>query len=463
MPSSRKLSPALFTDLYELTMAQAYWQSGKTADATFSLFFRRLSRDRGYFVFAGLADALDYLERFHFTEEDVSHLREGKLFHDGFLTFLAGLRFKGSVRAMPEGAIAFANEPVIEVTGPVIEAQLVETFLVNQVNLQTLLASKASRVVHAARGRTVVDFAARRTHGTEAADRLARLSYMVGFAGTSNVLAGGQYEVPTFGTMAHSFVTAFDDETEAFRAYARSFPDSSTFLVDTYDTLEGVRSSITVAKEMAAHGHALRAVRLDSGNLTELARTARAMLDEAGLQDVEVLASGGLDELAVDELVNSGAPLDGFGVGTKVGAVADAPDGEAVYKMVAYDGNPVLKLSAAKATLPGPKQVFRKYLADGRYAGDVIARASEHPSGEAASLLRDVMLDGKRLDPIPPLELLRKRFSEELARLPKEYKSLRAPAAYAVGTSQPLTELTRQVTFDVGRRPQNRRGAKRKR
>ena len=270
---------------------------------------------------------------------------------------------------MPEGAIAFANEPVIEVTGPVIEAQLVETFLVNQVNLQTLLASKASRVVHAARGRTVVDFAARRTHGTEAADRLARLSYMVGFAGTSNVLAGGQYEVPTFGTMAHSFVTAFDDETEAFRAYARSFPDSSTFLVDTYDTLEGVRSSITVAKEMAAHGHALRAVRLDSGNLTELARTARAMLDEAGLQDVEVLASGGLDELAVDELVNSGAPLDGFGVGTKVGAVADAPDGEAVYKMVAYDGNPVLKLSAAKATLPGPKQVFRKYLADGRYAG----------------------------------------------------------------------------------------------
>ena len=460
MSSSKKLSPALFTDLYELTMAQAYWQSGKTAEATFSLFFRTLPRDRGYFVFAGLADALGYLEGFHLTDDDVSHLRDTKLFDDDFLAYLAKLRFTGGVRAMEEGAIAFANEPVIEVTAPVIEAQLVETFLVNQVNLQTLLATKASRVVHAARGRMVVDFAARRTHGTEAADRLARLSYLVGFAGTSNVLAGGRYGIPTFGTMAHSFITAFDDETEAFRAYARSFPDTSTFLVDTYDTVGGVRSSITVAREMAESGHALRAVRLDSGNLGELAATARSMLDEAGLQYVEIFASGGLDELAVDALVKSEAPVDGFGVGTKVGVVADAPGGDSVYKMVAYGGRPVVKLSTAKATLPGPKQVFRRRRADGSYAGDIIACASEHPPGEAEPLLDDIMRDGKRLAPYPSLEPLRKRFAEQFARLPEGHKALKFPAAYAVSTSDTLTELTRKVALDVERRLQDHKSAK---
>ena len=460
MPPSRKLSPALFSDLYELTMAQAYWQSGKTADATFSLFFRTLPRDRGYLVFAGLADAVDYLEGFHFTGDDIAHLRDEKLFDDDFLSYLAGIRFTGNVRSMEEGSIAFANEPLIEVTAPVIEAQLVETFLVNQVNLQTLLATKASRVVHAAQGRTVVDFAARRTHGTEAADRLARLSYLVGFAGTSNVLAGGLYGIPTFGTMAHSFITAFDDETEAFRAYARSFPDTSTFLVDTYDTVEGVRSSMTVAREMAERGYALRAIRLDSGNLGELAVTARAMLDEAGLQYVEIFASGGLDELSVDELVTSEAPVDGFGVGTRVGVVADAPGGDSVYKMVTYRGYPVLKLSTDKATVPGPKQVFRRRRADGSYAGDIIACASERPPGESEPLLDDVMRAGKPLAPNPALELLRKRFAEQFARLPEEHKALKSPAAYAVCTSDTLTELTREVTLDLERRLQDHKSTK---
>ena len=231
--SSAELSRALFTDLYELTMAQAYWQNDMTAKSTFSLFFRKYPPDRAYFVFAGLADVLDYLENFHFTEADISLLRSMNKFDDGFLHYLGGLRFTGSVRAMLEGAIFFANEPVIEVTAPVIEAQIIETFLVNQVNIQSILATKASRVVHAASGKLVVDFAARRTHGVDAADSLVRISYMVGFDGTSNVLGGGKYGIPTFGTVAHSFVTSFEHEIDSYRAYARSFPDSSTFLVDT--------------------------------------------------------------------------------------------------------------------------------------------------------------------------------------------------------------------------------------
>ena len=448
----RNLSLALFTDLYELTMAQAYWQSGKTAAATFSLFFRTYPPDRAYFVFAGLADVLEHLEGFRFSAGDISHLRATKRFDGDFLSYLQELRYTGSVRAMHEGAIAFASEPVLEVTAPVIEAQLLETFLINQINLQTVLATKASRVVHAARGKTVVDFAARRTHGREASDRLARLSYMVGFAGTSNALAGGIYGIPTFGTMAHSFITAFDDEADAFRAYAKAFPDTSTFLVDTYDTAEGVRNAIAVAQEMLQRGNALQAIRLDSGGLRDLAKTARTMLDEAGLEAVHIFASGGLDELAVEEFVQSGAPIDGYGVGTKVGVSADAPWADCVYKMVTYEGRPVLKLSGDKATLPGPKQVFRRCGVGGRYAADVVACASEPPPAGAQALLQEVMLDGRPLAPPLSLRHLRKRFAEYFERLPDEHKALRSPAAYDVGVSDALEELRRRLTHEATRR-----------
>ncbi|MGH2544328.1 MAG: nicotinate phosphoribosyltransferase, partial [Ardenticatenaceae bacterium] len=370
----RELSIGLFTDLYELTMAQAYWKSGVTADAVFSLFFRNYPPNRAYFVFAGLEDILDYLESLRFTENDIEHLRNRKIFEDAFLDYLSRLRFTGSARAMPEGSIFFADEPVIEVTSPVVEAQLIETFLVNQANLQTVLATKASRVMHAARGKAVVDFAARRTHGTEAASKLARVGYMVGFASTSNVLAGGLYDIPISGTMAHSFVTAFDDEIDAFRAYALAFPDSTTLLVDTYDTLEGVRKAIDVAREMEGRGHRLRAVRLDSGDLLDLSLKTREMLDAAGLHDVQVFASGGLDEFQVDELLSAGAAIDGFGVGTLVGVSADAPWTDCAYKLVEYDGRPVLKLSSGKQTLPGPKQVHRFRDSQGCYERDVISR-----------------------------------------------------------------------------------------
>jgi len=245
------LSLGLFTDFYELTMAQAYWQSGQTPSATFSLFFRKYPPDRAYFVLAGLADVLDYLEGFRFSPGDLEYLDSLGRFDRDFLEYLRQLRFTGRVRAMPEGSIFFINEPVIEVAGPVIEAQLVETFLVNQINLQTILATKASRVVHAARGRQLVDFAARRTHGLETANQLARVSYLVGFDSTSNTLAGALYHIPVSGTMAHSYIQSFENEMESFRHFARSFPDTSTFLVDTYDTIAGTRKAVAIAHEMS--------------------------------------------------------------------------------------------------------------------------------------------------------------------------------------------------------------------
>ena len=316
---------ALFIDLYQLTMAQAYWRSGNTAEATFSLLFRSYPPDRAYFVLASVQEVLEYLERFCFSDEDVAGLKSLNRFDKGFLDFLHRLRFSGTVRAMDEGAIFFANEPVLEVTAPVIETQIVETYLLNEVDLQSILATKTARTVYAARGKTVMDFGARRAHGIDAANKLARVGYMTGFAGTSNVLAGTKYGVPTFGTMAHSFIESFPTEEDAFRAYADSFPDESTFLVDTYDTVEGVKKAIHVALEMHRNGDALRAVRLDSGDLLDLSVKSRALLDDAGLNDVQVFASGGLDEFALDTLLSAGAPIDGFGVGTNVDSLVKTP------------------------------------------------------------------------------------------------------------------------------------------
>jgi nicotinate phosphoribosyltransferase len=444
-------SLALFTDLYELTMAQAYWQTGRTAPATFSLFFRKYPPDRAYFVFAGLPDVLDYLEGFHLTPVDLHYLRSLRRFNEDFLQYLAKVRFTGGVRAMPEGSLFFANEPVLEVTAPVIEGQLVETFLVNQVNLQSIVATKASRVVHAARGRQLIDFAARRTHGVEAANELARVSYLVGFDGTSNTLGGALYGIPVSGTMAHSYITTFESETEAFRAFARAFPEASTFLVDTYDTVAGTRKAALVAREMRRQGHSLQAIRLDSGDLLDLSRKARAVLDEAGLPDVQIFASGGLDEFAVEELLGAGAPIDGFGVGTKVGVSADAPWTDCAYKLVEYAGRPVLKLSSKKQTLPGPKQVLRYRDSRESFLRDVIARAGERPEG-GERLLADVMRGGKRLGPDPPLEELRTRFREEFTCLPERHKALRSPEPYDVRLSEELRALQERIVEETRKR-----------
>lgn len=441
--------PALFTDLYQLTMAQAYLQSGTTGNATFSLYFRSYPPDRAYFVLGGVEDALDYLEGLRFTGDDLDYLASLDLFDEGFLGHLAGLQFTGDVRAMREGSIFFAGEPVMEVTAPIIEAQIVETFLLNQVNLQTILATKASRVVHAAEGRILVDFAARRTQGAEASNKLARAAYMVGFAGTSNVLAGKMYGIPVFGTMAHSFIEAFESEEEALRAYARSFPDSSTFLVDTYDTPGGVEKAAAVASAMASEGHSLQAIRLDSGDLFDLAVRSREILDRAGLHAVHIFASGGLDEFEVDRLLREGAPIDGFGVGTKVGVSQDAPWSDCTYKLVEYDGRPTLKLSADKATLPSPKQVYRFVDRQGRYERDVIALASERPPPGGSPLLGEAMAGGRRVRDGEPLEESRRRFAVEFDRMPVELRSLRPTEEYDVRTSDELATLARSVAAEV--------------
>ena len=450
--AGNSISNAIFTDLYELTMTQAYWQSGTTANARFSLFFRTYPPDRGYFVAAGLEDVLSYLEDFCFSEDDLTYIRSTALFQDAFLDFLRDLRFTGGVRAMPEGTIFFIDEPVLEVEGPVMEAQLAETFIINQVNLQTILATKASRVLHAARGKTLVEFAARRAHGVEAANKLARAAYIAGFAGTSNVMAGGLYGIPTFGTMAHSFITAFEDEAESFRAYARSFPDTSTFLVDTYDTLAGTRIAAEVGLEMREQGHELRAIRLDSGDMLDLSIKARAILDDADLGKVLVFASGGMDEFEVDRLLTAGAAIDGFGVGTKAGVSADAPWTDCAYKLVEYNGRPTLKLSTDKQTLAGPKQVLRYRDSQGYFDHDVIDCADESapPAGEA--LLQPVMEKGVRtLDP-PALADLRKAFAGEFALLPSEYKSIKSPERFDVRISDRLSKLQADVTAGVRRR-----------
>ena len=443
-------SPGLFVDLYELTMAQAYWQSSKTAAATFSLYFRNYPPDRAYFVFAGLSDVVDHLEALRFSDGDIAFLQSSNRFDNGFLDYLRGFRFTGSVRAMPEGTICFANEPVIEVTAPVIEAQMIETSTVNQVHFSTVVATKAARIACVARGRTLIDFAARRTHGTDAASKLARATYMTGFAGTSNVQAGALYGIPTHGTMAHSFVTTFQDEAESFRAYSESFPDTSTFLVDTYDTIAGTAKAIQVAQEMRRRGHELRAIRLDSGDLLGLSAEARKLLDQAGFHNVQVFASGGLDEFEVDSLLTSGAPIDGFGVGTKVGVSADAPWADCVYKLVEYDGQPVLKLSPDRQTFPGAKQVYRFRDTHGSYQRDVVACANEPSPPGSEPLLAEVMRDGRCIASLPSLGQTRERFSQEFNHLPSRHKALRSPSAYEVTNSPALDRLRLRVSLEHG-------------
>ena len=448
-------SLSLFTDLYELTMAQAYWQAGITAEACFSLFVRRLPTDRGYLVFAGLEDMLDALSGLSFSEGEIAGLRSLGLFDDGFLEYLRTLRFTGSARAMREATVFFANEPVLEVTAPVIEAQITETLLLNLFNVQTMLATKAARVVEAADGRTVVDFAGRRTQGIDSAIKLARSAYIGGFAGTSNVLAALRYGIPAVGTMAHSFITSFDSELEAFRAYAESFPRNSTFLVDTYDTLQGVRNAISVARQMRRQGHQLNAIRLDSGDFVALSVEARAMLNAAGLPGVQVLASGGLDEFQIEDLLEAGAEIDGFGVGTNVGTSADYPWLDCVYKMVEYDGRPTIKLSEDKETLVGGKQVFRRLEANRMYAGDVIASADEPTPEEADALLTEVMKDGTRVGVPPSLDELRQRCTRELERLHTMHRRIRSPDEYPVTVSDVLQARQQCAKQDILRKMGN--------
>jgi nicotinate phosphoribosyltransferase len=443
MTESHRAGP-LFTDLYELTMAASYFAHNVFDTATFSLFIRDVYATRNYFVAAGLEQVLDELAAFQFSDRDISYLQSTGRFSEQFINYLAQLRFTGEVYAMSEGTVFFANEPVMEVTAPIVEAQLIETFVLNTIGFQTMIASKAARCFHAAGGRPLIDFSLRRTQGQDAGIKVARSTFIAGFAATSNVLAGKIYGIPISGTMAHSYVSAFDNELDAFFAYADTFPDHSIFLIDTYDSVEGARHAADVAKEMQKKGHTLIGVRLDSGDMVSLSREVRKIFDTAGLYDVKIYASSGFDEFKIAKVISEGAAIDAFGVGTKVGVSADAPFVDVVYKMVRFKGRDVKKLSPGKVTLAGEKQVFRKSDQNGRYLEDIIGQRNEIIS-EGKPLLEKVMENGHLLRPHPQLQMLQEKFKENFASLDDGYKSIQDHKAYPVKLSTRLKNLQERV------------------
>jgi nicotinate phosphoribosyltransferase len=434
---------SLFTDYYELTMCASYFDNKNFEPATFDLFIRRLPENRSYFLFAGLEEALQYLQNITFTDEHLAYLK--KLgFRQDFLDYLHDFKFTGDVWAVPEGTIAFPNEPLIRVTAPIIEAQLVETFLLNTINLQTMIATKASRVVYAAKGKSVIEFGLRREHGIDAGMKVARSSYIAGCQGTSNVLAGMAYGIPVFGTMAHSFIMSYHKEIDAFRAFAKTFPNKSTLLIDTYDDMAGAEKAVIVAKELETKGYKLGGVRLDSGDLAETSQKIRKMLDDNGLGYVKIFASGNLDEFKIMQLIDDGARIDAFGVGTKMGTSADHPYLDVIYKLcetLEADGSfsPIMKLSKDKITLPGRKQVYRFKNEEGFFEKDLIALSDEKVNSEP--LLVKVMEQGKLIYGLPTIDEIRAKGADNLSKLPAEFKALTNAPVYLVELSQKLQNL----------------------
>jgi nicotinate phosphoribosyltransferase len=431
----------LHTDLYEVRMAASYLRRGLAGPATFSLFARRLPRRRGFLVAAGLADALDFLQRFGFDDGELDYLRDAVGLDARALAALRWVRFTGDVWAVPEGRVVFAGEPLLEVTAPIAQAQLVETVLLNLLTFQTAIASKAARCRLAAGNAELIDFAFRRTHGIDAAIGVARASAIAGFVATSNVEAARRYGLRPAGTMAHSYVEAFDDERAAFRAFATDFPVRPVFLVDTYDTVAGVYNAVAVTTELRPTGPV--GIRLDSGDLGALAKQSRAILDGAGLADARIIASGSLDEDAIAALVAQHAPIDAYGVGTRMGVSRDAPSLDSAYKLVCYAGRPVLKLSPGKATLPGAKQVYRGAV------GDQIALRDEPAPAGREALLVPVMRGGRRLAPADPageVDAARGRLDSDLARLPAAARRLDDPEPVVAEPSPRLADLRDRLT-----------------
>ena len=441
---------ALLCDLYELTMAQSYFRCGRNEPATFDLFVRHLPENRSFLVSTGLEQILLFLERIRFTEDSIEYLKSLGLFDEKFLDYLRGFRFSGSVYAIPEGEIYFPNEPVLAVTAPRIEAQIVETFLLNTFNFQSLIASKAARVVIAAEGRAVVDFSPRRDHGTDAAMKVARASYIAGCVGTSNVLAGKEFGIPVYGTMAHSYVMSFETELESFRQFVRGFPENSTLLIDTYDVIQGARRAIITGKEMEKEGKRLSGVRIDSGDLAALSREVRRMLDEAGLKYVKIFLSGDLNEYRISGLVKSGAQVDAFGVGTDMGTSRDAPALGGIYKLVEDNLGPRMKLSEGKVTLPGKKSVFRVLGKNGKYEKDIIGVEEEKINYKNTyPLLIRVMEKGRIIYDLPSLSKIRERFLENLNRAPDELKDIHGVHKYPVVVSPSLENLMEELKSEV--------------
>jgi nicotinate phosphoribosyltransferase len=441
----------LLVDLYELTMLQAYWKERMFDEAVFSLFAPDLPQERNYLLACGLDDALHYLEDFRFDSTALEFLRTRQEFSDEFLNWLKDLRFTGDVYAIPEGTPVFANEPLLEVVAPLPAAQIVETFLLNQINFQTVLASKAARSVNAAGPeRSLIDFGIRRMFGTDAALKSARAFHIAGVKATSNVLAGAVYGVPIAGTMAHSYIQAHDDELEAFRRFTETYPET-ILLVDTYDTLESVRKIVQLARELGDRFR-VSGIRLDSGDLVQLAFEARTILDAAGLNSVSIIASSGLDEYKIEKIVRAGAPIAGFGVGTSMGVSADAPTLDMVYKLTSYAGDDRVKTSPGKETYPGRKQVFRQE-ERGFYVRDILGAYEEKLPG--TPLLQQVMAAGKRLTGgCETLSTAHARARDEVGKLPERLRAV-APAkpAYEVQISAELRRRARASATKSIHRP----------
>ena len=438
------LASPLVTDLYQLTMLHAYFTHGMGETAVFELFVRKLPRERNFMMAAGLEQALEFLEHLRFAPEELEWVEKSGKFPRGFAEHLAQLRFTGDVHAAPEGTIFFPDEPILRVTAPMPEAQLVESRLINLVHFETLVATKAARSVIAAPGKLLVDFGLRRAHGAEAGLLAARAAYIAGYSGTATVAAAQRMGIPVFGTMAHSFVEAHDDETAAFQRFAESCPQNVVLLIDTYDTEAAARKVIELAQRLAQRGIRVKGVRLDSGDLAALSRSVRRILDEGGLSEATIFASGNIDEYRIRDLLAAGSPIDGFGVGTSLVTSSDAPYLDAVYKLQEYAGTARRKRSTGKATWPGRKQVFRHYDRADRFEHDVITVEGDERPGEP--LLVPVMRNGRRLHASESLAAVRERAAAQLAKLPERLRALEPAASpYRVEIAPALRKLAAQV------------------
>ncbi|MBI3777610.1 MAG: nicotinate phosphoribosyltransferase [Gammaproteobacteria bacterium] len=438
---------ALLTDLYQLTMLQAYFAQGMNDIAVFEFFVRRMPPNRGFLMAAGLEQALQFLEGLRFTEEELDWVRRSGRFGREFPDQLADLRFTGDVHAMPEGTLFFADEPILRVTAPIAQAQLVESRIINLLHFQTLVASKAARVVLTAPGKLLVDFGMRRAHGAEAALFAARAGYIAGFHGTSHVLAGVEFGIPVFGTMAHSFIEAHDSEALAFENFSRAQPENVTLLIDTYDTEAAAHKVAQLAPRLKQAGIGVKAVRLDSGDLALHAHNVRRILDEAGLKDIGIFSSGSLDEFSLRDLLSRGAPIDGFGVGTSMTTSADAPFLDCAYKLQEYAGRARRKRSEGKATWPGRKQVYRAHKTNGIMTGDVLTLEDDPQPGRP--LIQPVMRNGKRLHAPETLDEIRRRAADELARLPLPLRQLEHAPPHLVAVAPALRELAMAVDREL--------------
>jgi len=441
------LTSPLLTDLYQFTMMETYLQTGMDKTAVFEFFTRALPKYRGFLIAAGLDSVLSFLENLHFTAEEIDYLRQTGRFSKKLLDYLASFRFNGDVYALPEGTVCFAGEPLIRVEAPIPVAQFVESRLMNFMHFETSIASKAARCCLAAGGKILIDFGLRRAHGAEAGTLAARAAYICGFTGTATVLAQTLYGIPIFGTMAHSYIEAVGDEEEAFVNFARTNPNNVTFLIDTYDTLKGAQHAVQAANRMTKEGIRTDAVRLDSGDFLSLSKAVREILDQNGLPDIKIVASGNLDEHMIQTLVASRAPIDAFGVGTKLDTSEDAPYMECAYKLMEYDGKPKLKKSSGKATLPGRKQIMRSFR-DGKMVKDLVTL--EGDAQEGTPLIKKVMADGRRLAPTVDLAALAAYTKSQLQALPENLRQLSEASSYPVEFSPALLHLREKAEQLIG-------------